>query len=150
MPDRKRRHPPGDDPDGQLAAIRDALAEVEVQERQVAELLQETNVNIQKAVEAANHEEERSQRRLAAELEAQLNRSSTQAIKLNERIKDLEAYMEAERQQAEKVQAAAEAVIEEAKESTQLNNEELNETNQSETSPNEASELEERKSRLSG
>ena len=101
LPERKRRHPPTDDPDGRLQAIREALAEIEVQERKVADLLKETQVNIDQAASAGNGEEERSQRRLAAELEAQLHQSSTKAVKLTQRIADLETFMAAEREQAE-------------------------------------------------
>lgn len=96
LPDRGRRHAPGDDPDGTLKAIREALAEVETREQKAATLLKEAQQNLDKAVTEGNREEERAQRRMVIELETQLNNESRQAIALSQQLAEIEATIAAE------------------------------------------------------
>ena len=99
---RRRYRPAKGDPQAQLQAIQEALAEVEVKERQMADRLQETRANLEAAIDRGDREEAASQRRLAATLEAQLKTQSTEAVHLAEKLSVVEASLTEKKATAEK------------------------------------------------
>jgi hypothetical protein len=89
----------------QLAAIRQALAEVELKEREVASRLKSEQNQAEEAAQRGDMAEQRTHERRAAELERHLQTESIQAINLEEKLRALE----------EKLALAKEAVDKEAR-----------------------------------
>jgi len=97
---RKRpRHVP-DDPESQLKAIRKALAEVELKERQVGDQLQATQTRLNQAIEGGDQAEVTAQRRLLHQLESHLKTQSTEAVRLAESLAVIEDHLATERREA--------------------------------------------------
>jgi hypothetical protein len=92
----------------QLAAIRRALAEVEVREQEMADRLKTEQVKAEEAAQHGDQAEQRAHERRAAELEHYLRNETLQAINLEEKLAALE----------EKLAQAKEAVENEAKKAT--------------------------------
>lgn len=92
----------------QLAAIRRALAEVEVREREMVDRLKTEQVKAEEAAQHGDQAEQRAHERRAAELEHYLRNESLQAIDLAEKLAALE----------EKLAQAKEAVEKEATKAT--------------------------------
>lgn len=113
----KRRHPPPADPGDQLAAIRQALAEVEAKEQAVADQLRATEATATEAAAKGNREAEREQQRLANELKAHLETQSTQAIKLQEKLAALEEKLAQTRQEAQQRLAVSSTTVGETSQS---------------------------------
>ena len=108
---RKRRRAASDDAEAQLKAIREALAEVEVKERQVAEQLKAARAKTKAATESGNRAEEVAQRRMADELETHLETQSIEATHLAEKLTEIENRLAEEREQVEDNIATAQEVI---------------------------------------
>jgi len=142
-----------EDPKTQLESLRQAMSDVEAKERQVAKLLEAAKVKARDAEESGSYKETAAQNRLVAELEAQLDSQSTQAISLTERLQQVEASLDAQQKEA-KARAAAEeksirAAEAEGNEQTQSLAIPQKSTDQP-TSDDDNPDLNARKSRLSG
>lgn len=108
----QRRHPPPEDPGGQLAAIRQALAEVEAKEQAVADHLRAAETKAAEAAAEGDRETARAQQRLANELQAHLETQSTQAIKLQEKLAALETKLADTRREAQQRLDTAQTALE--------------------------------------
>ena len=84
-----------DDPATRLESLRQAMSDVEAKERQVATLLKAAKTKAKLAEERGNQSEISAQNRLIAELETHLERQSTQAISLTEKLQQAEAALNA-------------------------------------------------------
>lgn len=89
----------------QLAAIRQALAQVELREREAAERVKSEQSQAEAAAQRGDLNEQRTHERRALELERHLQNESIQAINLEEKLRALE----------EKLALAKEAVDNEAR-----------------------------------
>lgn len=142
-----------DNPEEQLKAIREALAQVEAKEREVAARLKETQARATAAAESDNRSEAMAQQRLARELEAHLQTQSTEAITLSRKLAAIEERLaEASEHSQDKI-AAAQETITKAKTvggKTETHTEEGPSTVEDEPPASEDDELTARKSRLSG
>ena len=148
LPQRQRFRINEDDPDGQLKAIREALAAVEIQERAVAEKLKETETKLETALDEGDRDEVVNQRRLARELEAQLQTQSTEAITLSEKLAAIEAVLTEQRAEVEQDIQENQAQLDQQTQLDQIKgnqpSEDIDNTN------NNDEDLDARKSRLSG
>lgn len=103
---RRNRHSVLDEQEEEiLAEIRQALRDVETQERVLAKRLKTERAEAEDAAERGDRTEQRTHERRAAELEQKLEAESIQAINLEEKLAALE----------EKLALAKEAVEKEAK-----------------------------------
>jgi hypothetical protein len=93
----------------QLAAIRQALGEVETRERGMAERLKDEQAMAEEAAQRGDQAEQMAHQRRVAELEHYLERESLQAINLEEKLAALE----------QKLALAKEAVEKEARKAAQ-------------------------------
>jgi hypothetical protein len=97
----------------QLEAIRKALAEVELREREMAERLKSEHSQAAQAVQRGDVAEQRAHERRAMELERHLQHESAQAINIEEKLRALEEKLalakEAVENEARKTAARAEA-----------------------------------------
>ena len=84
-----------DDPATHLESLRQAMSDVEKKERQVAALLKAAKTKAKLAEERGNHSEVSAQNRLIAELETHLERQSTQAVALTQKLQQAEAALNA-------------------------------------------------------
>jgi chromosome segregation ATPase len=161
LPKRRRKIRTDDEPAAQIKAVQDALAEVEINERKVTAQLQETRAKIDDALERGDTQAVAEQRRLARELEAQLQTQSTEAIQLAETLAQIEdrlteAQAEVEHNLAEaQTQAQAKPTITQADSVGGQSQERVEPTasaDPTDTPPatNDNDELTARKSRLSG
>ncbi len=105
LPHRERRSALEQLEQEQLASIRQALAEVELRERNMAERLQNEQAKAAEAAQSGDQAEQRAHEKRAAELEYYLRNESLQAINLEEKLAALE----------EKLALAKEAVEKEAR-----------------------------------
>jgi len=85
-----------------LAEIRQAVAEVQTQERVLAERLKTERVQAQEAADQGNRAQQRAHERRAGELERQLEQESIQAINLEEKLAALEEKLTLAREAVEK------------------------------------------------
>ncbi|MFQ5578337.1 MAG: hypothetical protein ACE5G8_15250, partial [Anaerolineae bacterium] len=110
---RKQRPSHSGDPQAQLEALRQNLAQVEARERQVADLLKAAQAKAQDAAAGGNRREAAAQQHLAAELETHLQHQSTQAVTLTEKLQALETTLAAQadegRRQTGDIQPAAQS-----------------------------------------
>lgn len=143
-----------DNPEEQLKAIREALAQVEVKEREVATRLKETQARATAAAESGNRNEAMAQQRLARELEVHLQTQSTEAITLSRKLAAIEERLAEASEDTQDKSAAAQETITKAKTvggKTETRTEEGPSTVEDEPPPaSEDDELTARKSRLSG
>lgn len=95
----------------QLEAIRQALAQVELREREAAERVKLEQSQAEAAAQRGDLNEQRAHQRRAAELERHLQSESLQAINLEEKLRALE----------EKLALAKEAVDKEARQAAARN-----------------------------
>ena len=98
----------------QLAAIRRALAEVEIRERDMADRLKTEQVQAEEAAQRGNPDEQRAHERRAAELEHYLRNESLQAINMEEKLAALEEKLAQAKEAVEKEARKAAARDEEA------------------------------------
>lgn len=105
LPHRERRSALEQLEQEQLAAIRQALAEVELREHNMAERLKTEQAKAEEAIRQGDQLEQQAHQRRAAELEYYLRNESLQAINLEEKLTALE----------EKLALAKEAVEKEAR-----------------------------------
>ncbi len=88
---RRKRHSVLDDKEEELLVeIRQALSDVEAQERVLAERLKTERAEAEVAAERGDRTEQRAHERRAAELEQKLEAESIQAINLEEKLAALE------------------------------------------------------------
>src|SRR5215510_3873471 len=106
LPRRSRRTALDEQEEALLAEIRQALQEVEAKERELAGRIKKELVEAETASQRNDIDNQRAHERRAAELEHYLNRESTMAINLEEKLAALE----------EKLNLAKEAVTKQAKE----------------------------------
>lgn len=104
-PHRERRRVLDQEEEKLLAEIRQALAQVEAQERVLADRLKNEQNQAQAAAQRGDRAEQRAHQKRAAELERHLKQESIQAINLEEKLAALE----------EKLSLAKEAVDKQAK-----------------------------------
>ncbi len=151
---RKRRRVASDDAEAQLKAIREALAEVEIKERQVAEQLKAARAKTKAAAESGTREEEVAQRRMADELETHLETQSTEATRLAQKLTEIENQLAEKREQVEDNIATAQEVITRSQITggkTEEHSEEVSVVGDEEiTTADDEDDLAARKSRLSG
>jgi hypothetical protein len=98
----------------QLAAIRRALAEVEVREQEMVNRLQTEQVEAEEAAQRGDPAEQHAHERRAAELEHYLRNESLQAINLEEKLAALEEKLAQAKEAVEKEARKAAARDEEA------------------------------------
>lgn len=142
-----------DNPEEQLKAIREALAQVEAKEREVAVRLKETQARATAAAESGNRSEAMAQQRLARELEAHLQTQSTEAITLSQKLAAIEEHLAEANEHSQDKIAAAQEPITKAKSvggKTETHTEGGSSTVEDEPPASEDNELTARKSRLSG
>jgi hypothetical protein len=106
LPRRKRHSALDEQEEKLLAEIRQAVANVQAQERVLAERLKAERVQVQEAARRGNRADQRAHEKRAGELERQLEQESIQAINLEEKLAALE----------EKLALAKEAVEKQAQE----------------------------------
>ena len=115
LPRRKRRSPLDEREEDLLAEIRQALANVEVREREMAGRIKLEQVQAEEAARRGDRTEQQAHERRAAELERHLAQESIQAINLEEKLAALEEKLALAKAEVEK-QARA-AAIEDEKQS---------------------------------
>jgi len=104
LPRRERRSILDEQEEQLLAEIREAVAQVQAQERVLAERLMTERIQAQEAAARGELDDQRTHERRATELARQLEQESIQAINLEEKLAELE----------EKLALAKEAVEKEA------------------------------------
>lgn len=114
LPHRERRSALEQLEQEQLAAIRQALAEVELRERNMAERLKTEQAKVVEAAQSGDQAEQRTHEKRAAELEYYLRNESTQAINLEEKLAALEEKLALAKEAVEKEARKAKARDEEA------------------------------------
>lgn len=114
LPHRERRSALEQLEQEQLAAIRQALAEVELRERNMAERLKTEQAKAVEAAQSGDQAEQRAHEKRAAELEYYLRNESTQAINLEEKLAALEEKLALAKEAVEKEARKAKARDEEA------------------------------------
>jgi hypothetical protein len=114
LPHRERRSALEQLEQEQLAAIRQALAEVELRERNMAERLKTEQSKAVEAAQSGDQVEQRAHEKRAAELEYYLRNESTQAINLEEKLAALEEKLALAKEAVEKEARKAKSRDEEA------------------------------------
>jgi hypothetical protein len=114
LPHRERRSALEQLEQEQLAAIRQALAEVELRERNMAERLKTEQIQVQEAAQRGDQLEQRAHEKRAAELDYYLRNESLQAIDLEEKLSALEEKLALAKEAVEKEARKAKAIDEEA------------------------------------
>ena len=113
LPRRQRRSALDEFEQEQLSAIRQALAEVESRERDMAERLKTEQTQAAEAEQRGDRAEQRAHEQRAAELERHLQNESIQAINLEEKLAALEENLALAKEAVEK-QAKQAALKDEA------------------------------------
>ncbi len=117
LPRRERRSILDEQEEQLLAEIREAVAQVQAQERVLAERLMTERTQAQEAAARGELDDQRTHERRATELARQLEQESIQAINLEEKLAELEEKLalakEAVEKEAQKV-AAREAEADQA------------------------------------
>jgi hypothetical protein len=113
LPRRERRSVLDQQEEALLVEIRQALQEVEAKERELAGRIKKELVEAEVAAQHNDLDNQRAHERRAAELEHYLNRESTMAVNLEEKLAALE----------EKLALAKDAVAKQAKEVTRRDEE---------------------------
>lgn len=132
-----------------LAEIREALAQVEAQERVLAQRLEHEQDQAQEAEQRGDFSAQRTHERRAFELDRQLDRESITAINLEEKLAALEEKLALAKEAVEKEERNA---LEREKEADKVIDDFQTRTEIKETVKKDKDErsLDERKSRLSG
>lgn len=112
LPRRRRRSPLDEREKKLLAEIRQALANVELREREVAGRIKQEQVQAEEAARRGDRAEQQAHERRAAELERHLAQESIQAINLEEKLAALEEKLALAKAEVEK-QARAAAIEDE-------------------------------------
>lgn len=114
LPHRERRSALAQLEQEQLAAIRQALAEVELREHNMAERLKIEQAKAEEAIQQGDQLEQQAHQRRAAELEYYLRNESLQAINLEEKLSALEEKLSLAKEALEKEARKAKTRDEEA------------------------------------
>lgn len=114
LPHRERRSALEQLEQEQLAAIRQALAEVELRERNMAERLKTEQVQAEEAAQRGDQTEQQAHQKRATELEYYLRHESLQAINLEEKLTALEEKLALAKEAVEKEARKAKTKDEEA------------------------------------
>lgn len=115
LPRRRRRSPLDERDEKLLAEIRQALANVELREREMAGRIKQEQAQAEEAARRGERAEQQAHERRAAELERHLAQESLQAINLEEKLAALEEKLALAKAEVDK-QARA-AAIEDEKQS---------------------------------
>jgi exonuclease VII large subunit len=102
LPRRDRPSPLDEQEEQLLAEIRQAVAQVQAQERVLAERVKNEHAQAEAAAQQQDWDQQRTHTRRAEELERQLNRESIQAINLEEKLAALEEKLALAREAVEK------------------------------------------------
>lgn len=102
LPRRDRPSPLDEQEEQLLAEIRQAVAQVQAQERALAERLKSEQAQAETAARQQEWDQQRTHARRAEELERQLNQESIQAINLEEKLAALEEKLALAREAVEK------------------------------------------------
>jgi septal ring factor EnvC (AmiA/AmiB activator) len=102
LPRRDRPSPLDEQEQQLLAEIRQAVAQVQTQERMLAERLKSEQAQAETAAQQQDWDQQRTHQRRAEELERQLNQESIQAINLEEKLAALEEKLALARAAVEK------------------------------------------------
>ncbi len=134
LPRRRRRSPLDEEETRVINEVRQALAEVEVRERQMAERLKTEHVQAAQAAQRGDRAEQQAHEQRAAELERHLERESIQAINLEEKLAALEEKLALAREAVDK-QAQAAALEDEKHTKTMAKNQGSSRETQAPTGP---------------
>ena len=102
LPRRDRPSPLDEQEEQLLAEIRQAVAQVQAQERVLAERLKNEQAQAEAAAQQQDWDQQRTHTRRAEELERQLNQESIQSINLEEKLAALEEKLALAREAVEK------------------------------------------------
>jgi hypothetical protein len=153
LPRRRRRNALDEYEENLLAEIRQALAAVEAQEQILAKRIKMERAQAEEAGQVGDRTEQRAHERRAEELERELQEESIQAIDLEEKLQALEEKLALAQEAVEK---QAQIVAEEDERLAQVITESSADSDtavdiaQPKPAPDDATEIEARKSRLSG
>lgn len=114
LPHRERRSALEQLEQEQLTEIRQALAEVELRERNMAERLKTEQVKAEEAAQRGDQLEKQAHEKRAAELDYYLRNESRQAINLEEKLAALEEKLALAKEAVEKEARKAKTIDEEA------------------------------------
>lgn len=121
LPRRERPNPLAEEEARLIAEIRQALGDVEVKERELAQRIKTERSQAKAAADRGNTEEMRTHKRRAAELESHLDQEMTFAIDLEakltalqEKLAQAQAAVENEARKVAERDSAAEAILSEA------------------------------------